>query len=389
MTTTTQNRMECLDGLRGLAALAVVIFHMNTFFSVLTWQRADLAYDILRRITNGNFAVCIFFVLSGFVLSRPFFKDGDSSRLGEAALRRYFRLAPPALASVLLAFVIWITIGFPVKEMIEFGPGFAWETDLYNFVPSLTGALYNGLVGIYVHPSTNISYNGVLWTLAVELYGSIFLFGFIALFGKSVMFSRVAVLSSVILIYILGDNGIYISLFLAGAILNTLDGTSNSLFRKGYIAVPAIYLGSLDQWCQDGFFLAAIFYFPWGTFSNTIIPHAIASILLLFSVLRSPVLQKILTMRPFLLLGKLSFSIYIIHIVIILSIGNSIFAALARAGHSYLGALSAILASLIITFLLSELLYRVIDLPSQKLAKKIARFILHTKSFCLPSNILN
>jgi peptidoglycan/LPS O-acetylase OafA/YrhL len=375
--------MEYLDGLRGLAALAVVIFHMNTFFSALTWERADFAYEVLRRITNANFAVCIFFILSGFVLSRPFLKGGDSSRLGEAALRRYFRLTPPALVSVLLAFIIWITIGFPVKEMVEFGPGFAWESDLYNFIPSLTGALYNGLVGIYLPSSiTDISYNGVLWSLRVELYGSMFLFGFIALFGKSKFICTIAIIFSVVLIYTLSSTGIYVSLFLAGYLLNTVSESSKHLAWEKYLVLPALYLGSLDQWCQDGLFLREYFAFLWGgewDFNHTIFPHAIGAVLLLFSILRGRLLKNIFSLKLFLLLGRWSFSLYVVHIVVILSIGNCIFASLARTGHYRLGALCAIVAVFIIVFALSEILQRTVDLPSQKLAKKIASLILRTK----------
>lgn len=374
-----QSRIEYLDGLRGIAALFVVIFHMNPFFSALSWQKADFAYEVLRRISNGNFAVCVFFVLSGFVLGRPFFSGGDSSRLGEAALRRYFRLTPPALASVLLAFFLWITIGFPVKEMVEFGPGFAWASDLYNFTPSLTGALYSGLVGIYLPSSpTDISYNGVLWSLAVELYGSMFLFAFIALFGKSRALCNVAIIFSICLIYLLGARGIYLSLFLAGYLLNAVSATSKHLDWEKYLVFPAIYLGSLDQWSQDGLSLAQIFHFPWGEYSHTIFPHAIGSILLLFSVLRSRTLNNILSMKIFLLLGRWSFSLYVVHIVVILSLGNHIFASLARAGHYRLGALSAIVAVFIIAFILSELFYRMVDLPASKLSKKMAKLILRT-----------
>lgn len=51
-------RYEILDGLRGVAALMVVVFHISEAFS----------YDpVYKHINHGFLAVDFFFVLSGFV----------------------------------------------------------------------------------------------------------------------------------------------------------------------------------------------------------------------------------------------------------------------------------------------------------------------------------
>jgi hypothetical protein len=82
-----QNRLTHIDGLRGLAALVVMVSHfLCTFYPA--FQTID-AVDVQTRsgielfITatpfnfwyNGNFAVCIFFVISGYVLSYSYFQN--------------------------------------------------------------------------------------------------------------------------------------------------------------------------------------------------------------------------------------------------------------------------------------------------------------------------
>lgn len=95
------HRMNYLDGLRGLAALGVVAYHSNVLFSVFSWTEAygDMPNLILSRFTNGNFFVCIFFILSGYVLVIPRVKNANvaGEKWGELAVRRYFRLTPIAL----------------------------------------------------------------------------------------------------------------------------------------------------------------------------------------------------------------------------------------------------------------------------------------------------
>jgi peptidoglycan/LPS O-acetylase OafA/YrhL len=67
-------RLHSLDGLRGLLALQVVAFHyLSQFPNVLEWSRSSFLI-----IYNGNYAVCMFFMLSGFVMSHVY-----AERLGQ------------------------------------------------------------------------------------------------------------------------------------------------------------------------------------------------------------------------------------------------------------------------------------------------------------------
>lgn len=94
------------DPLRGLAALAVAVYHAGTVSLLLSGHSSDLAARgwtgpfgfIGAPIGAGPFGVQIFFVLSGFLISRPFvaaFGDGHSMpRVGAYLRNRALRLLP-------------------------------------------------------------------------------------------------------------------------------------------------------------------------------------------------------------------------------------------------------------------------------------------------------
>ncbi len=99
MTRISRPRLHALDGLRGLAALGVVVTHvwMFTDANFPAHGRTDL---LDRSIGELRVAVELFFVLSGFVLAQPWLQRRPPS-LGRYAVRRFARIAPAYWAAVL------------------------------------------------------------------------------------------------------------------------------------------------------------------------------------------------------------------------------------------------------------------------------------------------
>ncbi len=95
-----------LDGCRALAATGVVLYHTTI---AVSFYRGDVAPRWNAPL--GDFAVCIFFVLSGFLLYRPFAaahrQRGNEPGWGSFWLRRVARIGPGywlAMAALLLVF---------------------------------------------------------------------------------------------------------------------------------------------------------------------------------------------------------------------------------------------------------------------------------------------
>jgi peptidoglycan/LPS O-acetylase OafA/YrhL len=94
-------RVAAIDGLRGVAALLVVFFHLHEAISrsATSWLWSPL--DWVAR--NGFLGVDIFFVISGFVIALSVSKGSPTpSYFGRFVLRRSIRLDPPYWSAILL-----------------------------------------------------------------------------------------------------------------------------------------------------------------------------------------------------------------------------------------------------------------------------------------------
>src|SRR5258708_1027684 len=112
-------RVDQLDSLRGLAAVNVMASHLLLcvpliFAGVHDRDGANrftyaILYTPLHLFIAANEAVILFFILSGFVLSLPFFSPQAPS-YRELAIRRVCRIYLPCLASLAIALLIYRAI---------------------------------------------------------------------------------------------------------------------------------------------------------------------------------------------------------------------------------------------------------------------------------------
>jgi len=105
-----------LDILRGVAALAVVLWHWNFFFSLGTEniQRQDMPlYDSLSILyTSGHFSVDLFFCLSGFVFCWLYADRISEKRISayDFFVFRFSRLYPIYIVSIFFIIINQIII---------------------------------------------------------------------------------------------------------------------------------------------------------------------------------------------------------------------------------------------------------------------------------------
>jgi len=157
-------RYEILDGLRGVAALMVVLFHIFETYS------KGPAYQI---INHGYLAVDFFFVLSGFVVGYAYDDRWDKMTTWGFFKRRLTRLHPMVIAGTLVGAALFFYSGnaFPLTQQIE-----PWKFFLCL------------VMGLFIIPCPNSldirgwaemnSFNGPVWTLTLEYIGNI-LYAFI------------------------------------------------------------------------------------------------------------------------------------------------------------------------------------------------------------------
>ncbi|MFS2103553.1 acyltransferase family protein [Ralstonia sp. Ralssp135] len=91
-----------VQALRGLAAMAVMLYHFHTAFNLPSFPLGDYLFK------RGDLGVSLFFVISGFVMGLPTYKSGMHSAW-EFAAKRLARIAP----LYLIATVVWCYVSIP------------------------------------------------------------------------------------------------------------------------------------------------------------------------------------------------------------------------------------------------------------------------------------
>jgi peptidoglycan/LPS O-acetylase OafA/YrhL len=170
-----QQRFAALDGLRGWAALSVVVYHC-------LWQTFGVRFPethnfLTSLLGNGIMAVAVFLTISGYVLTRKRWRNPDNPPIYIAFVRRYIRLTIPIIAAVLLVFVLMALDLTPTRAAYQVTEVRGWYSTFLRFDPSLFEALSFAFVWTYVWIGGQ-NYNPFLWTMIAELWGSYALFAF-------------------------------------------------------------------------------------------------------------------------------------------------------------------------------------------------------------------
>lgn len=358
------------DGLRGVAAASVVVHHfLLAFFpvcmaSLFPWAAAKGApagmmeriasHPLLITLWNGQLPVCIFFVLSGYVLTRKYFLSGDAENIRSQAARRYLRLGIPVFASVVFAMLVstWYVIG-PAASLT----GSVWLTR--NAIPGdWWSALAEGTYGAILlgHATTN----HVLWTMQVEFIGSMLIFGYALIAG-----SRHLLMSAVyvaLMLTVAKYQWPYFLAFLIGAHIGRMEAPAHKAWlylaaAMGYLiaSIPVSYTG----WA----------YIPVTTSHRLTLVSVLGGALIVYSV-RFGALAFLLRSRPVQFLGRISYPLYLIHLPVLLSVACGVFVASIHSGQSRgVSASLALLAFLAVTLPLSWLFERFVDAGAIQLAK--------------------
>ncbi len=325
-----------LDSLRGLAALTVVVCHyFGTWLFTAPGETFDgswhscVAYSPLRCLWYGYPAVMLFFVISGFVLSLPYW-EGRAGHFGPFLIRRFCRIYPPYLVAIAITVLVRPLVGGdPIPELYK-------ELNRNWVAPVEWGPLMQhlGLIGASDH-----RYLPMAWTLAHEMRISI-VFPLLMAVCLRLRTSVVIVGSmGLVLLSLLLETRAwpgwlvrlapfqtlqYIPLFLFGALLARhradLPRWSRALGRLGWAGVllSAFLLCSYaDQLPTRVAGLRLGLSLP-------VLSSDLGAVLFLVAALGSPVLSAGLRRPAPRFLGRISYSIYLFHYVLLLGLAHAL-----------------------------------------------------------------
>ena len=369
-TQVSSERFSSLDGVRGLAALSVVVTHLISVFlstSYLRYAWFDHAihiasYTPLAAVWAGSQAVMVFFILSGFALHRMLLSG--TMNYGSYLVRRIVRLWVP------YAVVLILTIaGIVIFGSHKIAGQSAWLNTFLN--PTLSkGLLIQHFLMVGVFDTRPINF--VIWSLVHEMRLSLV---FPLIFWAVERNSPWKLLIISVFIGFIADfighhsvqphTGIvstfyYQTFFVIGALL------SKHSFKviKIYRFIPKeisilLFVFFISMYCNC-FRISATYCEMFGAIWVLITGLSSQTA---GTVLNSPVVQW---------LGKISYSLYLCHAVILIFMVNLLYPTLPFT--------EVVLISIPIIFIVSVILNYLVEQPSIFLSRKLGKGVTGIKN---------
>jgi peptidoglycan/LPS O-acetylase OafA/YrhL len=392
--------LASMDVLRGVAALMVLVHHAYGFFwrtavETPTYSAADVFQQFgVAGGTGFVFSfpawagVNLFFIISGFCIHLPYAQRNTTPRLASYATRRFFRLYPTYLVAIGLGFAL------------------AGLRSGSNGVVSLSNLLGHLVFWYYADgqwsPSTAVS--PVLWTISLEVQ-------FYVLYLIVRRFLWGAGIARLTILFLTGDVLWHIFCAIAEAQGHPLPASlvprDFAIFRFGEWLLGA-WLAEIvlrrhshglaqspdtSRWTRTPVLVAigtslllAGTAIPWLLRTDRYLPDPLLSMgffLLAWAMVdrEQRVIQserRHIAIRILALAGERCYSIYLFHFAIFACVGeayirtryHSQVSKNALGGGLEWGAVT--LAAIVIAFAVIEVVYRSIEVPSHRLARKLA-----------------
>ena len=167
--TDTKPHYALLDGLRGVAALLVVIYHIFEGFAFAETTNGE-GSGLISTLNHGHIAVDFFFILSGFVISYAYDDRWQKMTLGGFFKRRLIRLHPMLVMGTVIGTITFLIGGCEQWDgtVTPIG-GVALALLLTSLmIPALPGSMHEVRGNGEMFPL-----NGPQWSLFFEYIGNI------------------------------------------------------------------------------------------------------------------------------------------------------------------------------------------------------------------------
>lgn len=369
----SRGRLLALDGLRGVAALVVLLHHallLNPSISSLYVEGGSapergtalwwLSYSPLKLTNAGHEAVMVFFVLSGFVLALPVLRGG----FAWAAYypRRMVRLGLPVAGAVAVAALLLVAVPRPDAERFS-----AWaetrtakQFDWHDVFDALN--LFNGSYDL----------DNPLWSIQWEMIFSVTLPVFVVVALALQRWWPLGIAAALGAVWVGAETGTgaleFLPVFLIGVVmaakLDALHRTAGAINRSrmpwlvwsGLFAVALVLL--VLRWELGAF----------GSIAEFAAPLRVAVVagaaLLVFCCLGSPGAARPLGARPVQFLARISFSLYLVHVPVLVAL---------RFALPEVPAHVVMLVGVPLSIVAGALFHRIVESPSHRASGWVGR----------------
>lgn len=413
-----------LDGLRGLAALEVFIFHYLD-----RWLDKSLAYGdgryrelawfrlpfIRTLYASGDCAVCVFFAISGYVLAHRMLglirqgrQEELHSALSSAVFRRGIRLYMPVVIETFTLMLVGRYIGGPkptgwINEPTLILELKRWFIQLIHlFIPLRYPDRWEEVLNLYD--------GSISWTIPLEYYGSLVIYTILLLFSRTrSMRVRHAILAALVVSSFLKDDWIggqfLMGMAFADYQLDRHVATRPRTIFFWCVAIFGFYLAGMpsahyvDE--KQKYRLWARPFFDWitqplaaiGLYANRQVDRYIecfAGVCILVGVGETERLKRFTEARFVQYLGKISFGLYLCHIFVqvwvryldhfwlrFMHMDPTVPPHLRQASLNYFLSYCLMMATAVpLNFFVAGLFERFVDKPSIQAAKNFEKWCL-------------
>ncbi|KAL1895626.1 hypothetical protein Sste5346_005095 [Sporothrix stenoceras] len=354
-----------LDGLRGFAAFLVYIHH-NELWAHAASPHGDNEYFenaygfkgkhffatlpfVRNFFTGGHIAVAIFYVISGYVLcAKPLGLIIDKKplalldNLASSVFRRWFRLYIPIFATTFAYAMSWHIFGhYWVSNSKQHAS--VWE-EIWEWYVELKNFTF-----LFKEGSIWVSMNTHLWSIPFEMRGSMICFMTMLATYRATHFARHVCMIALAWYFLYIVDGYYCCMFMVGVYFCYLDLLAKrndagfpSILRKlqpykmplayGFFAL-GMFLAGVPSQKNDLMLLRSNPYWYYLSFLK---PQAVfdpkwfflvfAAGMIVGTVPHIPILKSAFETRFCQYLGRISYSLYLVHGPVLASIGDRVYA---------------------------------------------------------------
>jgi peptidoglycan/LPS O-acetylase OafA/YrhL len=370
------SRYRSLDGLRGVAALVVVVHHCLLTSAVLAatyrggttggWGLNELlARTPLHLVWDGTGAVLVFFVLSGFVLTLAFIQPAPP-RWANYYARRLPRLYLPVWAALALA----VALAALAPRLVTNGQ--SWWINAHASPATVSMVAKDAT--LLTDPSL---LDSALWSLRWEVMFSLLLPLYIWFAVKWRGLAWLKFAAALALIGLGSKTGHASLLYLPVFALGVLMASE----RERILAVTARF--SAGVWTALVTVAVLLLTFDWmfGPYAEWVIRpvRSAGAALIVLGFLNAGAVVRFASKKPVQWLGRISFSLYLVHEPIVVTVDRLL------PGDN---ALEVLVIALPIALAIAAIFYKLIEVPALKVSHLFGRLEAKPPTFwSLPADL--